>query len=239
MSDLNKKITLELLVTPLTMCTGIGGASLLLLSPMLGPPVGFAGFLSLLVCGGVIAKNFLFDLEVVAARVAKQFKDKEEKQEDITLDELDKKLITDRDPRDQTALRNLRSLYDSFMEDHKKGKINNVSAAMIHQIDEIFDAVVLQLKHQFDLYETSTELTGNAKDKILQQREEIILEVEKSINDLATTISEMRALKIKTKKGELSKLQQRLSVQLEAAKAVDEFTSSLDGDLSRFDEYKK
>lgn len=241
MDDLRKRILLDTLVTPGTIIPGTLGLSLLLLSEMLGGMAAFVGFCCVLGSIGACLTNLVFNMDKISKRALKEWQEAQAKQRDSKLDELDSKLVRDRDPRDQTALRNLRTIYRSFVEDLQAGKLAaSVSSAMMAQIDEIFNACVQQLERQYEIWETAMKVSGDLRDKLLRQRDEIIAEVEKSVANLSDVVNEVRALKINTKKGELEQLQQRLNTQLEAAKATEQFVAGLDSnDLSRFAEYTK
>lgn len=241
MDDLRKRILLDLLVTPGTVIPTVLGVSLLLLAEFLGGMAAFLGFCGVLCGFGAVLTNLVFNMEKISKKALKEWQEAQAKQRERSLDELDAKLVKDRDPRDQTALRNLRTIYKSFVDDLNSGKLaSSVSAAMMTQIDEIFNACVSQLERQYEIWETSMKVYGDLREKLQRQRDEIIAEVEKSVTNLADVVSEVRALKINTKKGELEKLQQRLTTQLDAAKATEQFVAGLDkDDMSRFDEYRQ
>jgi hypothetical protein len=90
-----------------------------------------------------------------------------EDERNAKLDVLDGKLSSDRDPRDQEALRNLRGLYDSFMEDVRKlGKVSVAAGgAMFSQIEEIFARCVAQLEKQHEVWLTSRKVAGDVRSR--------------------------------------------------------------------------
>lgn len=241
MDDLRKRILLDLLVTPGTIIPGTIGVSLLLLSEMLGGMAAFVGFCFILGSIGACLTNLVFNMDKISKRAIKEWQEAQAKQRESKLDELDSKLVRDRDPRDQNALRNLRTIYKSFVEDLQAGKLaSSVTSAMMAQIDEIFNTCIHQLERQYEIWETAMKVTNPLRDKLLKQRDEIVVEVEKSVTNLADVVNEVRALKLNTKKGELEQLQQRLNTQLEAAKATEQFVAGLDADdMTRFAEYTK
>lgn len=242
MNDFRKKILLDLFVTPITVLPMTIGISLLMLSTILGSGWGFIGFCCCLLGIGGLVTNFLFNLRNICDRAIMQLMEKKTKDRNTALDELDVKLSSDRDPRDQTALRNLRGIYDCLMEDLRNGKIDAaVPSSMFDQIESIFDGCVVQLERQHEIWQTSRKVTGHLKNGLLKQKDSILDEVELSVKSLAEVVDEVRALGLKSHTGELSKLQQRLNSQLVAAKATDQLSTELDKqqDLSRFSEYDK
>lgn len=240
MDELRKRILLDLFVTPGTVIPATIGLSLLMMSGILGGLAAFIGFCGLLISFGSLLTNLVFNMDKISKKAMREWRDRLAKEKDAALDELDRKLVRTRDPRDQTALRNLRTIYDSFSNDLKAGKISTgVSSGMLTQIDEIFDACVKQLERQYEIWEVTQKVSGNLKVKLNSQREEVLAEVEKSVENLADVIAEVRALKLKAQSGELEHLQTRLNSQLAAAKATADFMAGLDAsDMSRFSEYE-
>jgi hypothetical protein len=241
MDELRKKVLLDLCITPGTVLPMIAGVSLLMLSSILGAGWGFFGLLCCLVGLGFLVTNYMFNLDSIHARALEQVLAQKKAERNAALDILDGKLSSDRDPRDQDTLRNLRSLYDCFMDDVKEGKISkSVPQSMYKQIEDIFNGCVAQLERQHEIWRTSRKVTGDLRDGLMKQKDAILDEVEKSVQSLADVINEVRALGLKAHTGELSKLQERLGSQLAAAKATDQFVADLDKtDLSRFSEYEK
>jgi hypothetical protein len=241
LNELNKKIWLDLLVTPATVLPFAGGLSLAMLGAVVGASWGFLGIILCLIGVGAAVTNVLFNYEHVSLRAINQLKEEEKRQRNEVLDALDVKLSSDRDPRDQEALRNLRGLYDSFREDVAAGKISVVAGGvMFSQIDQIFNGCVKQLEKQHEVWLASRKVTGEIRDGMMKRKSDIMDEVEASIETLAGVMNEVRGLGLKAESGELTKLQNRLRNQLDAAKATEEIVQQADAssDLSRFREYE-
>lgn len=240
MDGLRKKILLDVCVTPSTIMPAILGVSFLLLSVILGSGWGFLGFCLCLVSLGFIGTRFLFSLESITKSAVEQLLAEKTKHRNIELDQLDSKLLLDRDPRDQTALRNLRALYDDFMSDAREGKICGAIPVSMHdQIEAIFQNCVTQLSKQHQMWLVSSKILGDSRKDLMLQRTKILDDVEASIEVLTEVMDEVRTLGLKSKQGELSELQNRLKLQLAAAKEIDRLTSVDPTDLSRFEEYQK
>lgn len=240
MDELRKKILLDVCVTPATVIPFAAGLSLLMLSVVLGAGWGFFGFCLCLVGIGFVVTNFIFNYEGVTKRAIEQLRAEKKAEKDRYLDELDAKLASDRDPRDQEALRNLRQLYDSFAEDVKEGRVSVAACSSIHrQVEEIFEKCVSQLSRQHEVWLMSRKVTGDIRAGLMQQKSIILDEVEASVENLANVMGEVRALGLKAQSSELGKLKERLNNQLAAAKAVEQLSAETAGDLSRFSEYTK
>ena len=208
------------------------GGSLLLISVAMGSiTVAFSGFCCCLASVGIATTNVFCKFNSTVKKVVEKIKLEQEQKFENHLDELDEKLLKDKDPRDQTALRNLRALYDSFIEDFENGKISpSVPSSMVQQIDRIYHNCVHQLEHQYEIWETSKKVSGDIKISLIQQKSKIVDDVVKGVDSLSSVINEVRSLGLKAKQSELTKLQNRLDIQLTAAKAVDEFTSDIEND---------
>jgi hypothetical protein len=236
MDELKKKILLDVFVTPGTVIPTTVGASLLLLSLVIGPAWGFFGFCLLLLGGGLGLTNLLLRYDDISKQAIEKMERDRKDERNRHLDDLDAKLSSDRDPRDQEALRNLRSLYDCFMEDVKAGKISIAAgASMFHQIEEMFTQCVKQLEQQHEIWLTSKRVTGQLRDDLMKQKSAILDDVDISVRCLVDTVNEIRVLGIKAQKNELGKIQNRLKIQLESAKATEKIIEEAStGDLSRF-----
>lgn len=243
MDGLKKKILLDCFVTPFTMVPILFGGTLLLLTEFVGPIGDFIGFTSCLVGIGAMATNMIFNLEKITDRATQKWQEGQQKQRERELDTLDHKLAATPWTDDETALRNLRALYSSFCRDFGAGKISsNVPVSLLGQIDDIFNTCVVQLAKSYEVYLQSEEVQGILKKQFLAQRKQMVQDVETSVEQLAQTINEVRAMKMRASRSELTELQKRLHSQLNVAKAVEERMARLEqGDLpveERLKEYQ-
>jgi hypothetical protein len=238
--DLRKKILLDLCVTPGTTIPAAIGVSMLLLGMVMGSMVVFVGFLCCLAGFGALVTNFVFNLSKVSQSAAKQWQKQQQAKKDGELDRLDEQLQNTREVKDENALRNLRALYQGFCTDFESGKISStVPPTMLSQIDEIFQSCIHQLSRSYEIYEQSRRVTGNLRKGLEGQRKQILTDVEKSVETLAQVITEVTAMRLETTRGELDRLQGRLTSQLAVAKATEEQVRTLDGveDPDKYDEY--
>lgn len=221
--SLRTRIFLELLVTPFTIVPFLLGGSLLLLCEFLGGYSAFLGLAGMLVGVGVFLTNMLFNLETISTKVIKQWQSELSKKRDKELDSLYKKLERTEGTSDENALKNLRVLYKAFTSDIAGGKLSkHVPQQMLKLIDDIFTTCVLKLERSYEIYQTSKSMTGKLQRDMDRQRGVIINEVESSVLELSGVINEVRTLKYKNESNELRKLQEKLSYQLDVAKATEE-----------------
>jgi len=214
----------------------------MLLSVVFGGTAAFVGFLCLLAGFGALMTNFVFRLEGVSQNAAKTWHKQQQRNKDSELDRLDRQLQDTRETKDENALRNLRALYTGFCTDFESGKIaRTVPTTMLGQIDEIFQSCIHQLSRSYEIWEQCQRVTGSLKKGLDKQRKQMLAEVEESVEVLAQVINEVTALRMETKRGELTRLQKRLSSQLSVAKATEEQVRSLDNlgeeDPEQYDEY--
>lgn len=244
MEDLKKQIFYELCVTPGTMIPSVLGGTLLLLAfAGLGGPIAFLGLMCMLVGFGVLVTNIIFRLGPVSERAADKWQKQQAKQKNAELDELDERLSKTRDKRDETALRNLRALYESFTTDHSDGKVSsNVPVTMLGQIDEIFQVCIGQLRTSVEIHENTKRVSGDLKKTLKNQRDQMVDDIESGVKTLADVINEVRALSHSTDRRSLKRIQERLNSQLNIAKATEKQVAALetigDEDLGRFAEYE-
>jgi hypothetical protein len=224
MNEIRKKIILDLCVTPTTIGTGSLGVSLLLISWAIGASAiwPFLGFISILIGIGAIATNWLFNLEAISKKAVETLRDQAEAAQDLKLDELDELLCRDRDPRDQGYLRDLRAIYDELKEDVAQGKLSKyVTPDTLVQLEELFQACVKSLRYSYDLWESSKAARGGPKNKILQERENVLTEIGKSVERFTENVTTIRSLSHKTQNGDLSKLRTDLDRSLEIARRTE------------------
>lgn len=239
--DLGTRIALELFATPFATITGGFGLSCMLLSVILGPGVGFVGFCSCLLGAASVFWNYTFNMEKIQKKISNEFLSKAIQKRELRLNALDRKLVKNRDSRDQTALRDLRVIYDEFQKDIKEGRINSsVTLQMLSQVDDIFDTCVNELEQSYNIWRTSkSKISDGLRQQLDEQREEIISVVQDSVSNMANVISEIRSIHQQSDVQELKNLGQKLSRQLQIAKNVEERISSIgSNNLDRFDKYR-
>ena len=125
LSEIKKRVLLELFITPATVVPILAGGSILLLSEVLGGYAAFAGFVGLLIGFGAFMSNLCFNLESIQKRAIKQWQEKQTQSRDKELNLLYKKLVKTEGDADENALSNLRNLYSSFAGDIANGTISD------------------------------------------------------------------------------------------------------------------
>jgi hypothetical protein len=116
----------------------------------------------------------------------------------------------------------------------------SVPVSLLAQVEDVFDTCVIQLDKSAEVYRQSVRINGKLKKELLAQRKQMIEDVEASVEKLGEVIAEIRAMKWRTDRGELSSLQQKLHSQLSVAKSIEERMFVLEnGQMPTEDRYKE
>ena len=223
--NIGKKVLLDTIVEPITAIPFVLGASGLILGWGMGAGVTvcFLGALGMLVGVGIAITKLVFGLETAANKALQDLHAQSEKEQTQQLDELDARLVKDRDPRTQKALRQLRALYESFQANVNEGKIQNRSHfEIVQKVDELFHACVSQLQYTYDIWESCRDMSGQARKEAKVKRIQAVEEVIVSIEVLSTTIDGFNTVTTSQKKQDLRRLRKELAESLHVAKTTEE-----------------
>ncbi len=233
--QLRKRVLLRLLGSPVTVIPFLFGATAVTAGWMFGwnPGVSwFAGLAGWLAAGGSFVTRLLLSGERIARETAVELTQEEQVSKQRALDELDRRLTTsDKDPRPETALRDLRALLRAF-EDTAKGVAgHNLSSVFEIQsmVSALFDQCVHSLEQTEKLWQTAQQLaTPAARQPILQQREKLIEDVQASTKQVSDTLVALQRLGAgEGASGELGRIRAELDQSLAVAKRVEERLNSL------------
>lgn len=227
MDEVQKKVLLDLFVSPWTVGPIVGGMSAWLLSwGMNGDPrlniIGLAGVLAGL---GIQASRLVFGLEKITEQAHGYLTEKERAEREAQLNELAEKLSHDDDPRTQECLNRLRILYKSFEEESATG---HAAITIREKVDKLFHAAVKQLVRSYELWEKAKRLPGQTGRPLLEKRRDAVNEVVLTVNHLARTVEQYHAFQLKDSDDELAKLREELDTTIEVARRADDRIESMD-----------
>ncbi|HRX81188.1 MAG TPA: hypothetical protein P5307_19100, partial [Pirellulaceae bacterium] len=161
------------------------------------------------------------------------------KKQEAGLDRLETQLRGDRDPRTQTYLRHLRELYRNFQEDLDAGKVSRSARTVLVDVENLFRAAVKHLEHSYHLWETASRMSGDPKRTMLDAREQVVQEVQKSVEHVSRIIEQFHSFRVKEDETELAKLRQELDDTMLAARRAEERVAALgksaEYDISEFE----
>jgi hypothetical protein len=222
--DVRKKVLLDLFASPGTLLPVVGGLTALLgtWAFNLGAWPGFLGVVGILAGLGVSATKLIFGLEKITNDAYEYVHAEEVKKQEKRLDDLDRKLVTDRDPRTQESLRRLRELHRDFTEDLEKGRIARSSHDVLKIIEELVNKCVAQLERSYQLWHTARGNSGSVREHLLQEREQVILEVVESVHHVERTVGQFRTFAAKDSDDDLGRLREELDEAIEVARRAEE-----------------
>lgn len=223
-SELRNKVIIDLIAAPIAVIPAAIGLSMMILGWAFGGGglLGFGGFMSLLAGVGIgLTRFFLFKDKIInKAFQALDILQEEEKTKE--LDDLDAKLTRDRDPRTQSALRDMRALYHSF---HQQVRDSTIKAdeISIEGVELLFNECVSHLGETLILNTTIRNMTSEAaRTPIQEAREGLIISVQEMINRLSRIMDGLRQLSVQANTDEMERVQRELEQGLEVSKQVDD-----------------
>lgn len=237
-SRFRRKVLLDLVAAPSTLIPAALGASSLLVSLAADGNTAlwaFAGIAGLLGSMGVLATRWIYGADAIMRRAHESLTRADQQAKDRELDELDRRLRTDKDPRPEACLADLRALRDGFQNDAtwSAGVGPRSSQEIANKVEKLFQACIISLRRSHDLWETASRMrTADARQSALEQRERLVEEIRASVKQLAKTIDGVRAMSLQQKQDQdLSQVRQELDESLEVARRVEERMQSLEAEL--------
>jgi len=231
---LKRKVLLRALGSPFTILPFMLGMTVMATGWAFGWQGGygwFAGMAGLLGSAGAFATKMALSGDKVAGQIAAEMNQEEKKSKEHTLDELDRRLtVSDDDPRPETALRDLRELLKIFEQTRPDDTRVNIASMFDIQsmVGQLFEQCVRSLEQTDNLQDTASKLNSeDARKPILNQREQIIADVQASIKHLSNTLVSLQTLGTGDQStAELKRIRQDLDHSLVVAKKVDARMSS-------------
>ena len=229
MDNVQKKVLLDLFAAPSTVIPIVGGLSAWMLSWAIDSSwwLNLGGLIGVLGGAGLLATRLIFGLESITEDAYRFLQDQERQRRNTALDALEKKLRHDDDPRDQTYLRQMRTLYDSLHADLEQGQVSPAARAIVGNVEKLFQAAVKHLEHSYHLWETAAKVSGEARRKLLAEREHVVQEVRATVEHLGKTIEQFQTSRVKQNESELTKLREELDETLRTARRAEERLATL------------
>lgn len=150
--------------------------------------------------------------------LAEEALQKEEKH----LNELQKRLANDRDPRTEQYLILLRENRTELERIARTPGIELRSLEIVKQARQLFWAASDQLDQSMKMYELAQKLNGVEKQGVLAQRERCLEEARESSEHLSAAIATFRQFADKTLERDMDTLQLELAESIRAAKRSEE-----------------
>ncbi len=236
---LRRKMILKLMSSPMTLVPMMVGVSAIAGSWAMDANMGlglFVGLAAFLVAGGAFVTRLIVGGESTAKTAIEELQRETLAEQEKALDELIARLKEDGDKRTEAALGDLRAIAKAFEnEDLWTGGLNSQSAFDIMDgVGRLFDRCVASLENTLHLWRLAGKMqTKAARRPILEQREEIIGEVARSISQLGKILVDVQQFEGSTESASgLSRLRDELDQSLNFAMQVEEKVKMLDREFS-------
>lgn len=231
-----KKVFLKLAADPFFLVPFLAGVTdlLTLWTFTLGSGIAlFAGIAAILGAAGYFFTRLVLGKRSLAKEALESLQQEARAEREKKLDDLDRRLSVDGDPRTETCLRDLRALATAFEEGRSAMSALNTGSTVdiLAGVDQLFSRCVLSLEKTLELGYTAERMTSAAaREPILQERERIIAEVMKTIPQLGHMLAAIQALELdgSTRDSELANIRRELDQSLEVAKKVKERMQSME-----------
>lgn len=229
MDAVKRKVISELFFAPSVVLPIVAGATAGLLAWATGSSY-LSGAAIIGILGGVgwMITRLIFRVEAITEDVMRVDFEEKRRLENQRLDELARHLRTDRDHRTQDYLTLLRSLRNDVERLADDSGIRMRSANVREKIDQVFHAAIEQLGESFKLWELSENLVGDARKKVLQNREQVLQEVQATIDRMNSAVTQFKELMRREDKVDLSSMADELDATLRVAKRTEERMREID-----------
>lgn len=241
LKQIKKKAFIDLVASPYNLGPMVGGLTFSLACWTVGSLAGaFVGLMSFGVGTGILFTRFLFNLESITQkayeeveRQKEEVQRQKEKEFNDSLDQLDRLLCRDKDPRPENCLRELRVLYAELKEEFK---IKPRCAEILTNFEQLFNACVKRLQETNLLWESGQKLSGTARRNIVDKREKIVIEVERMTQEIAGDIRQFKTIIVdEPRSSELLELQKELEMNLRIHRKANEQLNEFKNKFSNLD----
>ena len=153
------------------------------------------------------------------------------------LRELRRQLRGDRDPRTSNMLKRLQKAYDRLLvsDRWREDEPNEIFAEIRGQSHELYQSCLRLLERSLEIWKTSRDMaTESARQRLRDSREQLITEVQRSIENLEQTLDHMQTSQLKQGsqlEADAARLREELNEGLAVARRVEERMEQLDVDL--------
>lgn len=232
---IRRRVLLRLLGSPWVTGPFVVGMTALTAVWALGLRTGvgvFAGLAGLLAAGGMFLTQLVLRGDKVARQVTEDVIQAEGEARQRVLDNLDRQLTDeDKDPRPETALRDLRALRRAFEEaEAAAGPVMLATMVEVRaSVDQLVEQCVRSLGQTATLWQTARQLnSAAARQPLLDQRERVLQDVQATVRQLSSTLVGLQTLGTgEASPRELARLREELDRSLEVARTVEERVASL------------
>lgn len=234
MDPVKRKVISELFFAPSVVLPIVGGISAGMLSWAMNGSASLTMAAAAGILGGLgwMATRIIFKIESITEDAMRFEQEQAIKKENEQLDRLMQKLVLDKDERTQDYLILLRSLRDDFQTHTVQPGVQMRSARIREQVSEIFHAAVEQLGNSHKLWELSENLSGEARRKVLANREQVLQEISATVDRLQTAVTQIKEMIRQDKKADLASMREELEATMRIARRTEEKMREIENSTS-------
>jgi len=229
-----RKVISELFFAPSVVLPIVCGLSAGMLSWAMGGNASLTMAAAAGILGGLgwMMTRIIFKVESITEDAMRFEQEQAIKVENERLDRLMQQLISDKDERTQDYLILLRSLRDDFQVHTSQPGVQMRSARVREQISAIFNAAVEQLGNSYKLWELSESLGGEARRKVLANREQVLHEVSATVDRLQAAVAQIKEMIRQDKKVDLASMREELEATMRIARRTEEKMREIENSTS-------
>jgi hypothetical protein len=229
MDEVKRKIYLDLFASPVTLLPLVGGLTALMASWAVGGSglLTFAGLTAVLSGGGIFATRLIFGLEKLADSAYRFALERQHARQQQELQQLHQRLERDNDPRTERLLRHLQQAYQRLESDLREGRITSAAQGVLQSVEQMFAVCVDHLRRSYELWEDSRQADGKRRSQLLRQREELVTEVEQSVDFLDASLEQLRTRNSRRGRSRLARLRDELDESIRIARQTEERLESI------------
>ncbi len=238
-AQFRRAVRLKLLASPWTLLPILAGITDLLALWTFSIESGagiFAGIAGILGGFGIFMTRLLLGSDEINRETFEEMEAQQRQKRERKLDDLDKKLVEDTDPRTESALRDLRAMAELFHSDTSWKKALDPRSVfdILTGVERLFNQCVQLLEKSLELWYTARRMrTVEAREPILAERERIIREIGVSIRQLGKVFAGIGKMSAgqDVSMQEMKRLREELDRNLEVAEKVRNRMQSLNREL--------
>lgn len=187
-----------------------------------------ASVILLLISAGIYLHRLFFGWNENYEKIVMKYRNEIEKKRDRELNNLYSELKKDGDARTETLLKDLRTLTKALLNEQSSSLAVD-AFDIVADVDKLFQKSVDYLKESLELWKTATKMERESiKNELMKQREILIEEVEKSLENLGNVLGTLKKVSINSSNGQqLAELREELNTRLKIAEDVETRISSL------------
>ena len=237
-SALRKQVFKELATSAWVLLPAAAGLTAIFVGWALGQGtalLSFLGIAGILAGAGALVTRWILKGDDLIHSAIEKLQNQARAQREAELDQLQRRLESDNDPRTGESLRILRDLEAQFRLMLKESAESNATppVEIVSMVERLIRSSISSLEKSLTLWQAAQRMmTRQASQNALQRREGVLVEVERSIRQMAKTLDGIREMSLKAQSAtQLAAIRKELDTSLQVARRVEERMRSLEDDI--------